>query len=62
MSSMFEENPVMYVVYWAALKKSEKFSNLQEWAEITRRAYGDRLDYPFKEAIELIEKYRMKKL
>ena len=58
MSSMFKENPVMYAIYWAALKKE----SLQEWAEQIRRMYGDKLDYHMKEAVELIEKYQMKSL
>lgn len=52
--SMYKSNPVMYAIYWAAFKKGY---NLQEWATIIRRMYENRIDYPLREAVEIVEKY-----
>lgn len=53
---MFDDNPIMFCIYWAALKYN---GSLQEWAEVMRRMRGQDLHYPIKEAVEIIEEYGM---
>lgn len=53
-------NSVIYSIYWAALKwvGSEVMrDSLQDWSERLKHMYDNRLDYPFKDAVEIIEKY-----
>jgi len=57
--SFFIDNQVMYIIYWAALTKEY---SLQEWAVTIRHMYGSNLDYPFKEAVNIIEKYKLQGL
>jgi len=43
------------LLYWAALKSN--YTCLKDWADDIRKMYGNNLEYPFDDAVELVEKY-----
>lgn len=56
MTTIYEATPI-HVLYWVALKS--KYVCMMDWAEDMRRTekVGKPLEYPLKEAVELVEKY-----